>query len=227
MTTLAATQATPRPPATHPALRWGLAALMPIGPAAVAVLRYVLPYDTTDSIATMVAKVDADPAGQRLAMWLGMVAAFTLVPGVLAALRLTRRRAPALTALSAVLLVPGYLALNIMLGGPDATVLAGVEHGIDTGTLTRLSEALAADAPAVIGSTVFVIGHLFGTVLLGVTLWRAKVLGWAWAAVMSVSQPLHLVAAMTGNHPLDLFAWGLTAAAMGAVAVVALRTPEV
>ena len=105
-------------------------------------------------------------------------------------------------------------------------MLAGVENGIDTGTLTRLSEALAADAPAALGSTVFVIGHLFGTMLLGVTLWRAKVLGWAWAAVMSVSQPLHLVAAMTGNHPLDLFAWGLTAAAMGAVAVVALRTPE-
>ena len=41
----------------------------------------------------MVEKVDADPGGQRLAMWLGLVAAFTLVPGVLVALRLTRRRA--------------------------------------------------------------------------------------------------------------------------------------
>jgi hypothetical protein len=39
-----------------------------------------------------------------------------------------------------------------------------------------------------------------------------------------VSQPVHLVAAVTGNHPLDLLAWSLTAAAMAAVAP-ALRDP--
>jgi hypothetical protein len=63
-------------------------------------------------------------------------------------------------------------------------------------------------------------------VLLGITLWRSRVLRLPWAVVMSISQPLHLVAAMTGNHPLDLLAWGMTAAAMAATALVLLRTPD-
>jgi hypothetical protein len=33
------------------------------------------------------------------------------------------------------------------------------------------------------------------------------------------------VAALTGNHPLDLVAWGMTAAAMAAAAVAYVRHP--
>jgi hypothetical protein len=41
-----------------------------------------------------------------------------------------------------------------------------------------------------------------------------------------VSQPVHLVAAMTGNHPLDLFAWGTTAFGFGAAGLVLLRMDD-
>lgn len=205
--------------------RWLLAVLLPIGPAAVALLRYVLPYDTTDSAAAMVAKVAADPDAQRLVLWCGLVAAFTLVPGALAVLAMTYRRAPVLTGITAFLLVPGYLGMNILVAG-DAVVLAGVESGIDQATLTRLIENLAAGPVMAIGVGVFVAGHLLGTVLLGVTLWRSQVVAWPWAVIVGVSQPIHLFAAVTGNHPLDLIAWGMTAAGMAAAAVPLVQVPR-
>jgi hypothetical protein len=46
----------------------------------------------------------------------------------------------------------------------------------------------------------------------------------AWLALgLAVSQPIHLVAVMTGNRPLDLVGWGLTAVGFGAASWVLLR----
>ena len=53
---------------TRTLARWTAAILMPIGPAAVAVLRFVLPYDTNDSAAVMIAKVQADVGSQQAVM---------------------------------------------------------------------------------------------------------------------------------------------------------------
>ena len=72
----------------------------------------------------------------------------------------------------------------------------------------------------------FVVGHIVGSVLLGLAFWRSGVVHRGWAVAMVVSQPLHLLAALTANHPLDLLGWGLTALAMGAAAVALLRTPD-
>jgi hypothetical protein len=206
------------PAAVRRAPTWGLAALLALGPAAVAVLRFVLPYETADDAAAIVAEVAADPAAQRLALWAGLVACLTLVPGALVVLAAARSRAPALTAVTAVLLVPGYLALGSGAAGADLVVLAGLESGVDRAALVDVVAAVLADPVISVATTVFVVGHLTGTVLLGLTLWRARLLGRTWAVLLGVSQPLHLVAAVTGNHPLDLLAWSLTAASMAAVA---------
>jgi hypothetical protein len=44
----------------------------------------------------------------------------------------------------------------------------------------------------------------------------------------AISQPLHLAAALTGNHPLDLLGWGLTgfALAYGSVVVPRMRNSD-
>lgn len=195
--------------------------LLPLGPAAVAVLRYVLPYDTTDTTAAIVAKSAAHPGATSAVLWLGLVAAFTLVPGVIAAGRLARPGAPRLTAVAMLLAVPGYLALNVMLAG-DVLLEAGVRAGLDQATLTGL---VAAPHPVLgIATAVFVVGHVFGTILLGVALWRSRAVPrWA-AALLAGSQPLHVIAAVVfASHPLDLAAWLLTAAGMAAVAVALNR----
>ncbi|WP_211293419.1 hypothetical protein, partial [Amycolatopsis pretoriensis] len=101
--------------------RWLTAALLPIGPAAIAVLRLVLPYDTTDDAAVVVRKVAAAPDTQSLVVWLGFVGVLTLVPAVLAAGGLTRPGAPRTTAAALVLLVPAYSTLGLLVAG-DAGV---------------------------------------------------------------------------------------------------------
>jgi hypothetical protein len=204
--------------------RWLTALLLPIGPAAVAALRYVLPYDTTDDPAAVVSKVAAHPAAQDAVLWLGLVAALTLVPGLFAAGRLTSRRAPRLTAAAMLLAVPGYLALNVMLAG-DILLAVGVRGGLDPATLTAL---YAAPHPVQdFATAIFVAGHVLGVVLLGAALWHSQAVPrWA-AALTAASQPLHVIAAVVlVSHPLDLIAWGLTAAGMAAVGVALVREPD-
>ena len=96
--------ATRRPPRTRPDLRTFdrilAAILMPLGPAAAAVTRYVIPPEPVG------AAVTADPGSQRLVLAMGVVITFTIVPGALAALRLLRRRAPRLTLWTGAFLVP-------------------------------------------------------------------------------------------------------------------------
>jgi uncharacterized membrane protein YdfJ with MMPL/SSD domain len=72
---------------------------------------------------------------------------------------------------------------------------------------------------------VWVIGHILGTVLLGVALWRTIPV---WAALaLIVSQPLHLVAAViVPNHLLDGLAWLLTAVGFAVTAAVGVRAPR-
>lgn len=206
--------------------RWGAAILLPIGPAAVAVLRYVLPYDTVDDMSTMSAKMIAQPGRSSAVLWLGFIAVLTLVPAAFAVGKLTRRRAPKLTLVALALLIPGYLSLG-WLTGADQLLWSGADAGLDAGALTRMAEAVHPTSDIAAG--IFVLGHVVGTILLGVALWRSQVVG-RWAAVaVIVSQPIHFVAAViVPNHTLDLFAWGLQAAGFAAVgwAILKLRNDE-
>jgi len=200
---------------------WGLALLMPVGPAAVALLRYLLPYGSSTVPAEMVTGALAHPGRQSAVLWLSFVAVLTLVPGVLALAQLTRGLAPRLTAWALALTVPAYLSLGGLVY-PDQVLWSGTEIGVDPATTTAL---LSTVHPTVnLSIVVFVLGHVVGTVLFGVALLRTGVIP-AWAAwALTVSQPLHFVAAVfLDNPPLDLFAWTLTALAMAVAARVLLR----
>lgn len=196
--------------------RWLAALIIPIGPAAVALLRYVLPYNTTDSEATMVEKILLDPGRQSLVLWLGFLAIITLVPGAVWVGRLVSPGAPRLTAVALVLLVPGYLALP-WTATSDLIMWMGAHSGMDAGTLTRLSGAIHPTVD--VAGLLFVAGHVLGTVLLGLAMWVGKTVP-RWAAVLTmISQPLHVVAAViVVSHPLDLAAWGLQAIAFAVAA---------
>ncbi len=78
-----------------------------------------------------------------------------------------------------------------------------------------------------IATGIFVVGHVVGTVLLGVAMLRSHCVP-AWAAVITiVSQPLHFVAAVVApNHTLDGAAWGLNAIGFAAAAVAVYRSPR-
>ncbi|MFK4089354.1 hypothetical protein ACI2LF_34900 [Kribbella sp. NPDC020789] len=210
----------------RPASRWFAALILPIGPAAVALLRYVLPYDTVDDPGTITRKLLADPGGTSLMLWLGFVAMLTLVPGAYFVGRLIHTRVPLLTALSLMLVVPGYLMLPWMASGDAFTWSAG-QAGLDGASVTKAAESPHGSVS--VAATVFVVGHLLGTILLGSALWRSRMVP-RWASVaVAISQPVHLVAAVVVvSHTLDLVGWGLQAAGFAAVgwAILRLRDDE-
>lgn len=209
-------------------LRWRgrvpLALLLPIGPAAVAVLRFVLPYSTTSSSSEVAREVAAHQTAQNAVVWLGFVAMLTLVPAVLAVGKVARQESPRLAALSVALLVPGYLVLGWLVAS-DAAVLFAVREGLSVDVAAEAYESLHPGM--LVAGGIFVVGHVVGTVLLGCALLRGTTVP-SWAAIaVIVSQPLHFVAAViVPSHELDLLAWGLNAAGFAVVSVAMLRMSD-
>ncbi|RNL77736.1 hypothetical protein [Nocardioides marmorisolisilvae] len=200
------------------------AVVLPLGPAAVALLRFVLPYKTTDSSTEIVHRIAAHQDRGSVVVWLGLVATLTLVPAVIWVGRVTARRAPRLTAAALLLLVPAYLSLPLVVSS-DAAALFGVKHDLPTPVV---ADMYTSTHPAmIVAGVVFVIGHVLGTILLGVALLRSGAIP-PWAAwVTIIAQPLHFVAAViVGSHLLDLVAWGLNAVGFAVVSLAILRMSD-
>jgi hypothetical protein len=200
------------------------AILIPVGPAAVAVLRLVMPYDTTDGGTEIVRSVAAHQGRANAIVWLGLVALLTLVPGVIWVGRIVGRTAPRLTAAALLLLVPAYEMLALLVAS-DAIALYGVQHGLPARTVADMYTSV--HPIMIVGAVFFVLGHVLGTVLLGIAMLRGGAVP-RWAAIATlVAQPLHFVAAIVvANHPLDFLAWGLNAVGFAAVSIVILRTAD-
>ncbi|WP_433783085.1 hypothetical protein ACQPX6_24285 [Actinomycetospora sp. CA-101289] len=209
------------PVRTAPAWRTAALIVTPLGPLAIAVLRWLLPYDTTDDAATLVAKVATHPGVQSTVLWLSLLALITLPLGVLVVGAIAARARPVLGTIAAVIAWLAFANLAFLVG-PDQIALAGVEAGLPATATSALLDASMAHPVSAVATTVWVIGHILGTVLLGVALWRTIPV---WAALaLIVSQPLHLVAAViVPNHLLDGFAWLLTAVGFAVTAAVGLR----
>jgi hypothetical protein len=203
-----------------------LAITAPIAAGFVAIFRFLLPYNTPDDPEVIFEKLLANPGFEHAAIWLGPLLAPTAVAGVVAVAWVSRRQAPLLTTIGTVLAILGFTAL--VAGGslPDLVVHA-TSNGLIDHELGYQMAAAAQESPqaAVLGG-VFVLGHLVGTVLLGIAFWRSHQVHWSFAAALTISQPIHLVSAMTGNHPLDLVGWGLTAIGFGAAGWKLLHTPN-
>ena len=224
MTTASASHITlpnPEPAARSPRGLWPVALLMPAGPAAVGLLRYLLPYYDESTNAGMAAAAAQQHGRQSAVLWLGFVAMLTLVPGVFALAQLTRRTAPRLTAWGMALAVPGYLSLGGLLA-TDQMLWSGHAAGLPGASTASLLDNAHPTLGLSLG--IFVLGHVLGTVLLGIALARSgRAPSWA-GLVLAVSQPLHFVAVViVGSNTLDLIAWSLTALAMAVAALALLR----
>jgi len=204
-----------------PLATWGVALLLPVGPAAIAVLRLILPYYTEGDAAGTIAAVDADPGRQSAVLWLAYIGMLTLVPGLIAAARICRVAAPRLTTWALGLAVPGYLSLGMFLGS-DHLLWSVTDAGLSGADSVAVFEAGHLSIDVAIG--VWVVGHVVGTVLLGLALLRSgRIPAWAgWA--IAVSQPLHFVATVIlGSPQVDFVAWSLTAVGMAFVAREVLK----
>ncbi len=216
--------ATSSPTAPAPSIGRGLAVTVAaVGPLAVAVLRLLLPSDTTDDSAAVIAKALSHPELQTTVLWLDYLAMLTLPLAVLLVAVRAVRAAPVLGWIGAVVAWLGFATLP-WAAGLDPVPLAATDAGIPQDATARLLDTLAVIGPGGLQGTVFVAGHVLGTVLLGLALWRA-VPRWAAIAII-VSQPLHFVAAVVlSSHVLDAAAWALTAVGF-AVAVAVARPAQ-
>ncbi len=211
----------------RPAARWFAAILLPIGPLAIAVLRYVLPYDTTDSVSTAVGKIAAHPGSERLVLWLTLVAMLTLVPGTYAAVKLAAHGAPVLAAIAGLLIVPAYLSLfGIAL--VDEIGMSVTSSGLSRANVAAVATFVNQFPTTTIFTVVFVLGHVVGLIVLSFALRRSGQVGRLGCVILGVSQPIHFVAAVSGNHPLDLVGWTMTAVglAFASRAIIALRDDD-
>ncbi|NUT36663.1 MAG: hypothetical protein HOV79_26715 [Hamadaea sp.] len=203
--------------------RVAAAVLLPFGPLCVAILRGILPYYTDDTSQEMLDHTAADLGRMDAVVWLGLLAALTLVPSALAAARLAQRRAPLLSLIGVTLLVAGYLALPLVAND----ILLRAAADLDRPVGVQLLDSTNAYGAVAVAGLLFVAGHILGLILLGVALWRAGAIP-AWAAIaLIVSQPLHAVfAVVVPNHALDAAAWGLTALGLLVAAIRVLRTTD-
>ncbi len=191
------------------------------GPLAVAVLRVVLPYDTTDDESTVAAKVAAHPGNQGAVLALTYLALLVLPLGLVLVCAVAVRVRAMLGGIGATVTWLGFMSLFASVTY-DSVALAGARAGIPVPTVAALGVALDGDPVASVASTVFVVGHILGVVLLAVAL-RNVIPRWA-AVALAVSQPLHLFfAVVVVNHPLDGLAWTLTAVGFGAAALAGAR----
>lgn len=203
-----------------PMRRLALLAL-PIGPLCIGVLRFLLPYYTAgDNLATANAVI-AHPDRESAVLWLGLVGVLTLVPGVIAVG--SRLPASRLTSWAVALSVLGYLCLGALLA-EDSLLWSGARAHTDPQQIAAMVTAMHPSMT--VATAIFVVGHVIGTVLLGVALLRSHLIP-AWAAwLVTVSQPVHFTAAViVGSPTLDLIAWSMAAVGLGVVARVLLTRP--
>src|SRR5689334_13554106 len=189
-----------------------------VGPLAVAALRGLLPYDTVDDNATIVAKVAAHPGAETAVLWLSVLALITLPLSVLVVNGVAMRARPLLGTVAAVIAWVGFSGLAYLVT-QDQVARAGFDAGLPTDATAALMSAIDQSAVASTAAALFVTGHILGVVLLGLALWRV-VPRWA-ALALIVSQPFHfVVAVIVPNHALDALAWVLTAVGFTAAAAV-------
>lgn len=212
-----------RNPGLGPIARAGLAAVVVLGPLSIAALRGILPYDSADDATAIATKVAAHQGVQELTLWLTPIAMATLVPGVIAVGTLALRSSRTLGAWGLTLAVAGY-SLLWATTALDFAALAAARSGIGIQATAELLDSLNGSVTQIVPVAVFVLGHIVGTVLIGVALLRARAIP-RWAVwMLIISQPLHLVfAVIVPVHALDAGAWLLTAIGFAAALPALLR----
>lgn len=123
--------------------------------------------------------------------WVQMVFFALLIPAVLAVAAVTRRTAPRLTAWGVVLTVPGF-ALGFSNGTGDiGLALITVREDLDPAASRALAEAWQQEPNIGISGLLFIIGVVFGLLLLGIALARSGTVPAAFGIALAVGGFTH------------------------------------
>ncbi|WP_125610047.1 hypothetical protein [Specibacter cremeus] len=141
--------------------------------------------------------------------------------GVIGLTRLAIHRSPWWAATGGVLALAGWGTLPIWAGQDNLTWLMG-RTGATSPQMVELWNQFNTSGTGTY-LYIFILGHLFGPLLLGVALVRARVVP-TWVPIaVAVSIPLHVLAFVTGASYVDPIAYALLAAALVPAAAAVLR----
>lgn len=96
-----------------------------------------------------------------------------MIPATFAVAWVARRGAPRLATAGALLALLGQLAGFPLNQGGDALAYLTVTNDFDVATMAKLQQALEEEPAALIAGLLFIIGIVFGLLLLGLALWRS------------------------------------------------------
>jgi hypothetical protein len=185
--------------------RVATAACVVIAPALLGVIRGFYPAFTASTAPVVIADFHHHLDDARVELAACLLAVLVLPFFVLGLYRLTSRRAPVLAAIGAVVGLVGWIAIPF-LGAPDALAYELARHGGSAAIYDRFANH---DAFIGVGTTIFLIGHELGTIILGAALWRAGAVR-KWAASLFVVGPVaHFAAVIGGARWLDVVPFAL------------------
>jgi hypothetical protein len=196
------------------------------GPALFFVGIVLTPSGSDDTGGKLLAYVRGNSAAVQTRDLLLVAAILLLIPALVGAMHVLRTRAPLLGYLGGGLAIAGFVSMLgvIALDGVALDMLGGSSQADMAAVLDR---AMNQDPIIITMTVLFVAGHIAGTTLLGIGLYRARIVPlWA-AAAVAVSQPLHLLAHGIENKPLDVLAFALIAAGLATLGMRVLRMPDV
>ena len=148
--------------------------------------------------------------------------AFLTVPATLALMRVLGPRSPKLAAIGGSLHLVGWIAIVGVLMG-DVIAVQMVARGTPSADQVELYRRIMTSVP-VIALNVVATLHVIGGILLGIALWRTRIVP-LWAGVAAtLAQPIHLVSNIAGILPVDVLTWIALSAAFAPVAAIVLRS---
>src|SRR4051812_2540429 len=177
-------------------------------------------YGLLDSVAALRA-IDGHAARTATADIFVFTGAFLAVPATLALMHVLSARSPRLAAIGGAMHLLGWIAIvGVVMG--DVIAVQMVKGGTPSPDIVELYRRIMSSAP-VIALNIIATLHLIGGTMLGIALWRTRVVP-LWAAVAAtLAQPIHFVSNIAGILWIDAMTWIALAAAFGSVAAVVLR----
>lgn len=207
--------------------RWATAVCMVVGPLAIAVIRGLIPYFTnTNGGAGQVAGYAAHPEVYPAIAVSAFVGVIAMWVGVQGAGRLIQVRSPRLALVAVPLATAGWMMVAVLASG-DAVAYQLTRSGIPLSTAGALVDLVSKDLFTQLAFSLFIGGHLIGTLLIGVGLILSRRLPvWAGIAVIG-GTVLHPIAYLLLHMQLlDAFSYVVVAVGLAAAAREVLATPN-
>lgn len=194
-------------------------------PLVLALSEFNVPPGDTMSGKGLLGVAGANEAALRTASLLWTLGVLVAAPALLAAMRMTRPRAPILADIGGGLMLVGYLVSVGLNGVTEVGIGAAATGGQSSGAVAAALEwALQTSVTITIIFLVLAAGSVIGTALLGLAMGRSHTVPW-WAAATVIAWPaFHIGGLVLGNNRFEVVGFALQVIGFGFLGLRMLRS---